>query len=151
MRSFFARLDEKHKLLWNFERILKFFDKNSLEKLNFLFFYFYFLSKICDFIYPWELTSFFYNNFFGFGGGISPLSPPWLRPWDRGALKNLLQALFIWAIRNSIQIKWCPKWMGIHVPASLKVYYFSSHFPNSGREMFPRIHHLGSANGYYCY
>ena len=49
MRSFFARLDEKHKLLGNFEKILKFFDKNSLEKLNFLFFYFifYFLSKIC--------------------------------------------------------------------------------------------------------
>ena len=43
MRSFFARLDEKHKLLGNFEKVLKFFDENSLEKLNFLFFYFYFL------------------------------------------------------------------------------------------------------------
>ena len=47
MRSFFARLDEKHKLLGNFEKILKFFDENSLEKLNFLFFYFSFFSKIC--------------------------------------------------------------------------------------------------------
>ena len=28
MRSFFARLDEKHKLLGNFEKIFKFFDKN---------------------------------------------------------------------------------------------------------------------------
>ena len=34
-RLFFARLDEKYKLLGNFEKMLKFFDKNSLEKLNF--------------------------------------------------------------------------------------------------------------------
>ena len=41
MRSFFARLDEKHKLLGNFEKTLKFSDENSLEKLNFLFFLFF--------------------------------------------------------------------------------------------------------------
>ena len=41
MRWFFARLDEKPKLLGNFENILKFFDENSIEKLNFLFFIFF--------------------------------------------------------------------------------------------------------------
>ena len=35
MRYFFARLDEKHKLLGDFEKILKFFDEISIEKLNF--------------------------------------------------------------------------------------------------------------------
>ena len=60
MRSFFARLDEKHKLLGNFEKILKFFDTNSLEKLNFLFFIFIFFEN---------------QNFFRFRGGISPLPP----------------------------------------------------------------------------
>ena len=47
MRSFFARLDEKHKLLGNSEKTLKFSDENSLEKLNFLLFLFLFFSKIC--------------------------------------------------------------------------------------------------------
>ena len=37
--NFFARLDEKRILLGNFEKILKIFDENSIEKLNF---YFYF-------------------------------------------------------------------------------------------------------------
>ena len=35
MSYFFARLDEKHKFLGNFEKILKICDKNSIEKLNF--------------------------------------------------------------------------------------------------------------------
>ena len=38
MRYFFARFDEKHKLLGKFEKILKFFDENSIEKLNYYFF-----------------------------------------------------------------------------------------------------------------
>ena len=42
MRSFFERLDEKHKLLGNSEKILKFFDENSIEKLNFIYFFFIF-------------------------------------------------------------------------------------------------------------
>ena len=77
MRSFFARLDEKHKLLGNFDKILKFFDKNSLEKLNFLFFIFF--ENLLLKIELSEITPFFYNNFFGFfwgrGGGISPFPP----------------------------------------------------------------------------
>ena len=80
MRSFFARLHEKHKLLGNFEKILKFFDENSLEKLNFLFLFFIFFENLLLKIELSGITLFFYNNFFGFGGGgISPLSP-WLRP-----------------------------------------------------------------------
>ena len=35
MHLFFARLDEKHKPLGNFEKISKIFDKNSIGKLNF--------------------------------------------------------------------------------------------------------------------
>ena len=31
----FARLDEKHKLLGNVEKILEIFDENAIEKLNF--------------------------------------------------------------------------------------------------------------------
>ena len=82
MRSFFARLDEKHKLLGNFEKILKFFDKNSLEKLNYLFFYFYFFfENLLLKIELSEITPFFYNNFFGFGGGGEfPPFPPLATP-----------------------------------------------------------------------
>ena len=43
MRYFLARLDEKPKLLGNFLKILKFFDENSIEKLNFFIFIFLFL------------------------------------------------------------------------------------------------------------
>ena len=76
MRYFFARLGEKSKSLGNFEKILKFFDENSIEKLNFLFFIFF--ENLLLKIELSEITPFFYNNFFGFGG-ISPLSL-WLRP-----------------------------------------------------------------------
>ena len=68
MRSFFARLDEKHKLLANFEKILKFFDENSLEKLNFLFFIFIFFENWLLKIELSEIPPFFYNNFFRFRG-----------------------------------------------------------------------------------
>ena len=70
----FGRLDEKYKLLANFEKILKFFDKNSIENWFFLFFIENFLIKL----ELSEITPFFYNNFFVFGG-IS-LFPPWRRP-----------------------------------------------------------------------
>ena len=80
MRYFFARLDEKPKLLWNFEKILKFFDENSIEKLNFLFFFifiFYFcFENLLLKIELSEITPFFYNNLFGFGGGEFPPFPP---------------------------------------------------------------------------
>ena len=72
MRSFFARLDEKHKLLGNFEKILKFFDENSIEKSNL--FIFIFFENLLLKIEPSEITPFFHNIFFGFGG-VSPLFP----------------------------------------------------------------------------
>ena len=49
----------------NFEKILKVFDENSFEKLNFIIiFWKIFLLKI----ELSEITPFFLNNFFGFGG-----------------------------------------------------------------------------------
>ena len=58
----------------NYWEILKFFDKNSLENLNFLFFIFFrkFVTKNRAF----GNNTIFYNKFFGFGGGGDfPLSP----------------------------------------------------------------------------
>ena len=76
MRYFFARLDEQHKLLGNFEILLKIFEKNSIEKWHFKLF----LEKLLLKIEPSEMTSFFYNNFFPFrGGGNVPYVPPWRR------------------------------------------------------------------------
>ena len=43
MWSIFARLDDKHNCLGNFEKFLKIFDENSMEKLNFSLF----SGKIC--------------------------------------------------------------------------------------------------------
>ena len=67
---------KKHKLLWNWEKILKIFDENWTEKLHFLLFLENFLLKI----WGSEITQFFYNNSFGFGGGWipPPLNPPWI-------------------------------------------------------------------------
>ena len=63
-------MDEKHKLLGNFEKILKFFDENSIEKLNFVFLFFrQFVTKNRAF----EIRPFFYNIFSVWG--VSPLSP----------------------------------------------------------------------------
>ena len=66
-------MDEKYKLLGNFEKILKFVDKNSQEKLNL----YLFLEKLLLKIEHSEITSIFYNNFFNFGGGGNvPCVPP---------------------------------------------------------------------------
>ena len=69
MRYFFARLDEKRKLLGNFEKIL---EENSIEKMIFLLF----LEKLLLNIEPWKITPDFYNIFSDFGGGGTfPCSP----------------------------------------------------------------------------
>ena len=50
----------------------KFFDENSIEKLNFIIF-----GKFVTKIRAFGNNPIFYNNFFGFGGGgYSPLPPP---------------------------------------------------------------------------
>ena len=73
-------MDEKHKYLGNFEKILKLFDEISIEKLFFLFFYFYYFNFFENLLLKIELseiTPFFNKNFFGFGGGGEfPPSPP---------------------------------------------------------------------------
>ena len=85
MRYIFAHLDEKPKLLGNFEKILKFFDENSIEKLNSLFFFYFlfFFENLFQKIELSEITPFFYNNFFGFGGGEFPPFPPLATPLRR--------------------------------------------------------------------
>ena len=65
-------------MLGNFEKILKFIDENSIEKLNFLFFIFF--ENLLLKIELSEITPFFYNIFFGFGGWDFAPFPPWLRP-----------------------------------------------------------------------
>ena len=66
-------MDEKYKLLGIFEKTLKFFDKNSLEKLNF----YLFLEKLLLKLEHSEITSFFYNIFsISGGGGTFPVFPP---------------------------------------------------------------------------
>ena len=53
--------------------ILRIFDENSIEKLNFYLFFGKFVAKNRNS----EITSFSYNNFFLFGGGS--LNPPCVR------------------------------------------------------------------------
>ena len=88
-------MDEKRKLLANFEKMLKVFDENSIAKLIFfILFLFYFFNFFILFLFfilffenlllkiePSDITTVFYNNFFfGFGGGEFPPFSPWLRP-----------------------------------------------------------------------
>ena len=63
-------LDEKCKLLGNFEKILKIFDENSIEKLN----YFYF-GKFVTKNSAFGNNTIFLQHFFGFGGGGFPPFP----------------------------------------------------------------------------
>ena len=66
----------------NAREILKIFDENSIEKVNYLFI---FLENLLLKIEPSEITQFFYNNFVGFGGREFP-PPPWLRPCDEATV-----------------------------------------------------------------
>ena len=75
MRYFFEPLDEKPKLLGNFEKILKFFDENSIEKLNFLFFNFYFFRKFVTKNRAFGNNTIFLQQFFRFRGGDFPPFP----------------------------------------------------------------------------
>ena len=84
LKSFmdFRQRLKKVKLLGNFEKILKIFDENSTEKLNFYFIFIF--NLIFNFIFrkfvtkiePSEIKPVFYNKFFGFGGGGFPPFPP---------------------------------------------------------------------------
>ena len=85
-------MDEKYKFLENFEKFLKFLDKNSLEKMNF----YLFLEKLLLKIEPSEITSFFYNNLFNFVGTF-PVFTPWRghcslnfsQNWQDSAARNV--------------------------------------------------------------
>ena len=75
MRFIFARLDEKQFGWETFEKALKTFDENSIEKLNLNLF----CEKLLPKIEPTEITSFFNNNLFHFGGGNVPYVPTYWR------------------------------------------------------------------------
>ena len=64
-------MDEKYKLLGNFEKFSKIVDTSSIEKIEFLTTFGKSLLKIG----PSEITSFFSNNF-SISGGNVPYVPP---------------------------------------------------------------------------
>ena len=80
MRLFFVRLDEKHNLLGNFEKILKHFDENSIEKLNFYFIFNLTFRKFVTKNRALGTNTIFLQQFFLFGGGGDFPPSPWLRP-----------------------------------------------------------------------
>ena len=74
----FSSVWTQNTIVWGkIEKSLNVFDENSMEKLNFFLFWEILLLKIESS----ELTSFFYNDFFLFGGGRfeAPNPPPPLR------------------------------------------------------------------------
>ena len=78
----FCAFGRKTQIVGKFlKKCWKFSKKILLKNWIFILFFENFLLKI----EPPEITPVFYNNFvFGFGGGVSPLSPTWLRhcyPW----------------------------------------------------------------------
>ena len=71
----FSRVWTKNANCWETEKIFKIFDENSIEKLNFYFYFGKFVTKNSAF----ENNTIFLPQFFWFrGGGFSP--SPWLRP-----------------------------------------------------------------------
>ena len=53
-------------------------------EIDFFSIFYPFFPDLCHFIQLWKITPFFYNNFFGFGGGGKlplPFPPPCGRPW----------------------------------------------------------------------
>ena len=83
MRYFFARLDEKRKLLRNFEKILKILEENSIEKMIFSII----SGKVVAKYRALENNTRFLQQFFPIsgGGGTFPCSPPpFQAPMERG-------------------------------------------------------------------
>ena len=74
----FLRVWTKKTIIGKFEKILQFFDENSIEKFNFLFFFiFYFFRKFVTKNRAFGNNTIFLQQFFRFrGGGNFPPSPP---------------------------------------------------------------------------
>ena len=69
-------MDEKRKLLGNFENIVKVFDENSIEKLNFLIFIYFCFGKFVTKNRAFGNNIIFLQQFFRFrGGGNFPPFP----------------------------------------------------------------------------
>ena len=71
----FCAFGRKTQIVGKFEKILKIFDENAIEKLNFYFIIIFILENLLLKIEPSEITPFFYSNFSVSGGGISHFSP----------------------------------------------------------------------------
>ena len=83
----FSRVLTKNTNCWEiFEKFLKIFDQNSIGKLNF----YRFVEKLLLNTAPSEITSFFYNIFFRFGGGV-PRSPTLATPLHSLATVDYLE------------------------------------------------------------
>ena len=108
-------MDEQYKLFGNFEKILKFFDKNSLEKFNF----YPFLERLLT-IEPSEIPSFFYKNFFNFAevGGKVPVFP------HGGAYDMILEKRFFGNLeKNQHQDLLDSEWQKLSALGNLSGFY----------------------------
>ena len=96
----FARLDEKHICLGNFEKILKIFDENSIENCIFIYFLGNFVAKNRNF----GNNIIFLQQFFSdSGGGVEPPLPPCVGHWPRPGTTSI--PLWIWLFAEaSLQI-----------------------------------------------
>ena len=69
----FSRVWTKNTIVWEyFEKILKFFDENSMEKLNFYLFFGKFVAKNRNF----GINIIFLQQFSPVRGGLNPPNPP---------------------------------------------------------------------------
>ena len=85
-------MDEKSKLLGNFEKILNFFDENSIEKLNFyfLFLFNFIFRKFVTKNRAFENNTIFLQQFFSIsGGGERSVFPPGGATVEGANLKDL--------------------------------------------------------------
>ena len=108
MRYLFARLDQKRKLLGNFEKILKIFDENSIEKLNFYFIFIFILNFILNFIFRQFVTqnrafgnnTSFLQQFFRFGGrgNFTPFPPGYALGWNAVIYSVMPQVILPWMV-----------------------------------------------------
>ena len=130
----FRVFGRKTQFVGNFEQILKIFDENSMEKWNFYFIFIFIQDNLLLKIEPSEITPFFFNNFFGFGGGGFPLprlATPLLSIDSVGCAASLTmitfepvvrQASFIGKLSRAIILHFCGKYLDPRVFTNFCLY-----------------------------